>query len=201
MGLLYPWDPEPRINVLFPQNNAVCQATSFQLNFTLDLSEWYDYDQGMNPEYSFSLGPVEYYLDGVLAGQITGHLSKEPYNLTVALNGLTQGLHSVEVKATTRGEYWNQTYESNGPHANYVNGATNGTSGLVYFTVDTIPSISILSLENKTYYGLDVPLSFKVNEDVSEITYSLDGQENVTIAGNTTLTDLIEGEHNSLRSR
>lgn len=35
-----------------------------------------------------------------------------------------------------------------------------------------------------------------VNEQVSRVIYSLDGQRNVTVAGNTTLTDLTEGEHN-----
>jgi hypothetical protein len=39
-------------------------------------------------------------------------------------------------------------------------------------------------------------LNFSINEPVSQITYSLDGQENVTIAGNTTLADLSAGTHN-----
>lgn len=61
---------------------------------------------------------------------------------------------------------------------------------------DTIPpAISILSPENKTYTANDVPLSFLVNESASWIIYSLDGQANVTIAGNTTLTGLSDGSH------
>jgi len=35
-----------------------------------------------------------------------------------------------------------------------------------------------------------------VDELVSQIAYSLDGQENVTVAGNTTLTGLSPGEYN-----
>ena len=138
IGLSNPWDPKPKINILFPQNNTAYQTANFQLNFTLDLSEWYDYSTEMNPEYSFSLGPIEYHLDGKLAGQITGHLSEEAYNLSVPLVGLTDGLHTVEVTATTSGEYWNTTYESNGPHHNLVNGVTNGTSGKIYFTVKNV---------------------------------------------------------------
>ena len=58
------------------------------------------------------------------------------------------------------------------------------------------PSVSIASPENKTYDTFDVPLNFTVNESGSQITYSLDGQNNVTAAENTTLTGLSYGEHN-----
>jgi hypothetical protein len=67
----------------------------------------------------------------------------------------------------------------------------------VYFTVDaTPPAISFLSLEDKTYDTSDVPLSFTVSEATFIITYSLDGQENVTVVGNTTLSGLSIGKHN-----
>ena len=70
-------------------------------------------------------------------------------------------------------------------------------SACVTFTIDTTaPNVSVTSPQNKTYESFDVPLNFTVNEPVSQIAYSLDGQENVTIAGNTTLTDLPDGEHN-----
>lgn len=58
------------------------------------------------------------------------------------------------------------------------------------------PSVSIASPENKTYESLDVPLNFTVDKSVSQITYSLDGQKNVTVARNITLTSLSQGEHN-----
>jgi len=59
----------------------------------------------------------------------------------------------------------------------------------------TAPAISILSPENKTYATSSIPLTFTVNEATSWIGYSLDSQENVTIAGNTTLTGLLEGTY------
>jgi hypothetical protein len=65
-------------------------------------------------------------------------------------------------------------------------------------TDTTPPTISILFPENKTYTVNDVPLDFTVDESTSWIGYSLDGQTNVTIAGNTTLFDLEEGSHNIL---
>ena len=67
----------------------------------------------------------------------------------------------------------------------------------VNFVVDTTPpKVTILSLENTTNLQSDLPLNFAVNESVSHLSYSLDGQKNVTIDGNTTLTDLSYGEHN-----
>jgi hypothetical protein len=57
------------------------------------------------------------------------------------------------------------------------------------------PSVSIASPENKTYDTFEVPLNFTVNEAGSQITYSLDGQDNVTAVENITLTGLSYGEH------
>ncbi|UCE44087.1 MAG: TlpA family protein disulfide reductase [Candidatus Bathyarchaeota archaeon] len=57
------------------------------------------------------------------------------------------------------------------------------------------PTISILSPENKTYTTSSVPLTFTVNEPPFWIGYSLDGQANLTIAGNTTLTNLSDDIH------
>jgi len=63
------------------------------------------------------------------------------------------------------------------------------------FPDTTPPAISIASPENKTYTTTDVPLNFTVTESVSWIAYSLDGQANVTVTGNTTLTGLSDGSH------
>jgi peroxiredoxin len=65
------------------------------------------------------------------------------------------------------------------------------------------PIISVLSPENKTYSQnvcmngctVAVPLTFSVSEPTSWIGFSLDGQENVTISGNTILTGLLDGVH------
>ncbi len=69
-------------------------------------------------------------------------------------------------------------------------------SSILYFTIDTVPpNISVLSPQNKTYSEIDILLSLAVNEPTSEIKYSLDGKENVTIIGNKTLTGLSDGFH------
>lgn len=57
------------------------------------------------------------------------------------------------------------------------------------------PEFMVLSPENKTYETGDVKLSFVTDESASLIKYRLDGEENVTVAGNTTMTNLPNGEH------
>ena len=59
----------------------------------------------------------------------------------------------------------------------------------------TPPTILILSPENKTHTLSDVPLTFTVNESTSWISYSLNGQSNATITGNTTVPTLPDGGH------
>ena len=60
----------------------------------------------------------------------------------------------------------------------------------------TPPTITNLSIENKTYNEPDIPLNFTVNESIFHATYSLDGKDNITIVGNATLTGLSGGAHN-----
>jgi len=65
----------------------------------------------------------------------------------------------------------------------------------VTITDTTPPTISILSPKNMIYRTPNVSLIFMVSEVTDWIGYSLDGQTNVTITGNTTLTGLPNGLH------
>jgi hypothetical protein len=58
------------------------------------------------------------------------------------------------------------------------------------------PEFLVLSPENKTYNTTDIQLSFAVDDLASQIKYVLDEQENMAVAGNTTLTGLTNGVHN-----
>jgi hypothetical protein len=62
---------------------------------------------------------------------------------------------------------------------------------------DTVPPlISILSPESKICNESSVPLTFLIYEPASSMSYSLDGQDNITIIGNSTISDLTNGLHN-----
>jgi len=58
------------------------------------------------------------------------------------------------------------------------------------------PEIKILSPADHAYNESNVPLIFNVDKPVNWMGYSLDGQENVTLTGNTTITGLTSGLHN-----
>jgi hypothetical protein len=111
-----------------------------------------------------------------------GYSIDEHDNITIfgntTLASLSDGMHNLTVCATD------------------IFGNT-GISAMVLFSVDTVsPIISVLSPQYQNYTATDVPLTFTVNESTSQITYAVDGEDNVTIAGNTTLTGLANGDHN-----
>lgn len=56
-------------------------------------------------------------------------------------------------------------------------------------------AINILSSLNATYATSLVDLTFAIDEPISWIGYSLDNQQNLTVVGNITLTDLSERAH------
>jgi hypothetical protein len=107
----------------------------------------------------------------------------------VYLTNLTDGVHSLTVHAYATGF----VVEIHGLWDYYV---PINSSSTMRFTLDsTLPSVSILSLENSTYHTANVTLAFTVDEPISLMSYSLDGA-NVTVTGNSTLTRLPYGEHN-----
>jgi hypothetical protein len=65
----------------------------------------------------------------------------------------------------------------------------------IMYPLGVAPAVSVFSSKNATYFG-SFPLNFSLSKPAAWIGYSLDGQENVTVAGNVTLTGLSLGLHN-----
>jgi len=59
----------------------------------------------------------------------------------------------------------------------------------------TTPKITLISPENKTYYGTSVPLEFSSDESLAWMCYRLDDEDISEIVGNTTITELSMGFH------
>jgi hypothetical protein len=86
------------------------------------------------------------------------------YNLN--LTGIPDGKHNITIHASELGYY---LIDANlfWYHSFYID-----VSSSISFTIETgPPSISVLSLENKTYATSDIPLNFTVNEPVSQISF------------------------------
>jgi hypothetical protein len=192
----------PTISILSPEYNKSYNVNNVSLTFIVKAPPSWNYSYNMN-NVSLStiiceITGVSYSMDEKESVDITQSMvpdlpgSKTILNYSGTVTELSEEIHTLAVTVRSSSFY---------RPPNYPPGAYE-TSGLVThenvsFTVDTtLPVISVLSLENKTYNIRDIPLNLKVNESVSQITYSLDGQKNVTITGNTTLTDLPDGEHN-----
>jgi N-acetylneuraminic acid mutarotase len=58
------------------------------------------------------------------------------------------------------------------------------------------PDVAVVSPEYGSYNSSSVSLTFSVSRLALWLGYSLDGQENVTVSGNTTITGLSNGLHN-----
>ncbi|MCL5948909.1 MAG: hypothetical protein M1490_00325 [Candidatus Bathyarchaeota archaeon] len=114
------------------------------------------------------------------------------------LTDIPEGKHTLTVYAVEDGGY-SVRKESQLSIYGYVTigyGFQTNSSSTLSFTVDTVSPSIWLSIENSTYYSSEVSLSFKVDESLSQLSYSLDNQSNVTLSGNTTLTGLTYGRHN-----
>jgi hypothetical protein len=106
------------------------------------------------------------------------------------INGVPEGKHSIIINSTGGGGFADMNtltwYNFNTASLKTVN-----------FTIDsTIPQVALIHPRNETYKSPDVPLDFSLNETVSQVTFSIDGRDNVTLAENTTLTGLSPGTHN-----
>ena len=102
------------------------------------------------------------------------------------------------------GNYWDD-YLTRYPDAKEIDGSGIGDTPYILYERNQDdypllpywfpPTISVVSPENKTYTVSNVSLTFAVSETPSWIGYSLDGQANVTITGNTPLTGLSDGSY------
>lgn len=107
-------------------------------------------------------------------------------NHTLQLTNVPDGNHTILLRATGAGKIpgvinW---YEY------FISGYSK-----VHFSVDTdAPEITLFSPHEKTYHSSEIPLELGVNETLN-ITYSLDGSSNITLAENSTLTGLSNGAH------
>jgi hypothetical protein len=191
----------PEILVLSPANKTAYPLTTISLNFNVSVPQPENAPLPLSElayRGSWQSEKTTINIDSLYRR----HKNIFPFNIVVNLTDLPEGPHWVTVNATATGfGGWTRTeYGSNGyvpvRYDYYVTYSVT-TQEAVNFTIDTtIPNISILTLQNKTYNAPDVLLDFAVNEELSQVAYSLDGGDNVTISGNATLAGLPVGFHN-----
>lgn len=186
----------PIITILSPENSTVYASNNLTLNFNSIIDNRSDYLY-----FQVRIKSV-YYQTSWQTDNVTLYRwsDNDPLNLNdddpfineysckLSLTGIPEGKQTVTIIVTEAGSY-----------ADGAIWCSFGTvdSETVSFVIDTTPpNVSILQMENATYTETEIPLNFTVNEAVSKIAYALDGYENVTVTGNTSLTGLSYGAHN-----
>jgi uncharacterized integral membrane protein len=180
----------PIIVILSPRNNTAYASHNISLIFSVRMPE--------SNNVSLSISEI-YYMTSWQHDTSMQLIKISANRGVINLTDIPEGPRSLEVYANATGFAYNTHIEIKGIDyiRYYVDYAPITGSSSVKFTIDTTaPSILSLSVENKTYAASNVPLTITTNEPVSQVTYNLDGQANVTVAGNTTLTGLPGGTHN-----
>ena len=204
------YSASPITELQSPLNGTVFPLDNVTLAFTitkpdvgrsggwLDDSSLYPVSAGLTSLRNGVIG-VSVELDGQPDYSVleVNSLLSSPFNSSLNLGGLEDGEHSVQVHASCRGVVLWAVATSGGVQVTSERSISyNASSKTVYFAVDTTaPTVSILSLENKTYETTDLLLDFTVGEPSVSVMYCLDGGENVTLAGNATVIHLEYGEH------
>ena len=129
----------------------------------------------------------------------TFHSPINKLSKSLELTDIPEGNHSIKIYATiwhySSIEMRQSVFEDYLQYSSDLTMANRSVT--VFFSVDTVPpKIVFSSPKNMTYDSSDVSLNFTVDESFSNCSYGLDGQDNVTIAGNMTLTGLPNGDHN-----
>ncbi len=190
----------PAITIFYPENNTVYSSNDLTISFNVSILPS---PTASRQKISTVNCTTSWQKDSLIVYKWSHHQLMDPYDndpeLTefshkLNLTGIPEGNHNITIHAAASGIYWNSN-TGWGPFG-YNGFGINGSSS-ISFTIDvTPPKISVSSIQNKTYDITDIDLNFTVSEPVSQITYSLDGKKNATIAGNITLTKLPYGERN-----
>ena len=189
--------PSPTVSIFYPENNKAYNTHSITLNFNASVEEFLEADPtkplvtGMRIVESFFTAD---WLPNETQIEIAPYLNVEggSNHVSVSLNltGIPEGKHVLRVFVSAEGRIVDPFH--------WYNFDTVGNSR-VNFTVDTTPPIiSVSPIDNQTHVESElsqVSLNFTLNEPAVRISYVLDGTENMTIDGNTTLSGLRNGKH------
>jgi hypothetical protein len=179
------------IRVISPQpNRTYC---SLSANFTASTPAPAEYITQQSGWYFSSYSNVQCFLDGKLLDDPS--LKQIPFS--ISLENLEIGRHVVRVVAdltihptTDSKSTWYALNVCGWEGEHHVE------SGYITFFVSDLFISPILSPQPGTYDSSDVNLEFMAGEGASRFEYCLDGEGNVPVSGNTTLSGLSGGNHN-----
>jgi len=192
-----PWDWEetPLISIQSPVNGT--HVNSVLLNFTIEKpTGWFNNQSqqwGIFASDNFAieqmLTSVVYEIDGNSTTINAESNLFSSFNYSMNLANIEEGDHSLRIYATATGVYRNS-------HGIWQPFPINSSYEKAFFTVDSKPpKISDLYWSADGKSDTSIIVTFKINEPTSLISYCIDNQANITITGNTTISNLSKGAH------
>jgi hypothetical protein len=173
----------PVITISSPVNNTAYNTSRMPLTFNVTAPQ-------SRTASSSTVQGVTYEADWKKEAIDVLHGGQEQPSFNLQLSNVPEGQHSIVIKAVGYGLYKSETEWWSYKWFFIRSTAT------ISFTIDrTAPTVSFLSPENVSSNST-VPLNFTVNEAYSKIAYSLNGQQNVTVTGNSTLPHFAAGYYN-----
>jgi hypothetical protein len=198
----------PTITILSPENNKTygsnvtlhCNISVGDVtlrNMSCSIENLYyqaDWENNQTKVVKLQLSQDGFNWDTIITGTVNSNLTEFSTNLKVP----TGGNHNITFWAAESGSYQVNvgkrfsSLEGINIYTFHIN-----SSKTVTFTVDNSPTeIRILSIENKTYNTSSVPLVFALDKSNAQLSYSIDGLSNRSIAGNSSIAELQNGNHN-----
>jgi hypothetical protein len=195
----------PVVTILSPANNTLITSHNVTLNFILTL-------MASNSSCPITLGPVCYKASWLSSNVTIDVDCSNPFltktlPISVDIANISEGTQSITVYSLAMCEY--ETSRENVSRLNtptsillfkylyiYSNFYRIAGSSSINLTIDTLPKVSVVSPINQIYNDSSVSLVSAVDKPINWTGYSLDGRQNVTITGNTTLSGLSSGLHN-----
>lgn len=190
----------PVVTIFNPQNNTLYASKKLLLNFSVTTKESNNIPLSVDGLYYIASWQNRTDID--MSSFYDENNYSYPSTFSINITDVPEGSCWLQVYAVAHAVAYETGHETAGTglvktYTTYYAAYEALSSSTSEFTIDTTrPNITLLTGENKIYGTVDVPLNLTVSEPTSQITYSLDGQQNETVAGNTTLTSLSYGEHN-----
>ena len=200
MLIPYPIEPnnDPPIITIETPTNKTYNTQNITLKFTITKPDTWTWSLTPSELHFDMIRKIRYFIDGkekILFNNTRvadDRFPKVQYT-SIELTNLTEGSHVLRIEVFTEHLY-KPTGDLYTPHSVKYRITS---SNQILFNIDaTSPVVFVLSPKNKTYSDTEVLLTVEFEEEISNIKYSLDGLENVTITQDVTLSDLGVGKHN-----
>ena len=202
----------PTTSIQTPQNNTINSGIaniSIYSNVTISGDGEALYLKKIHFETDWQPHPTIVYefIPGTYMNTIT------EFNKTITIGEIPEGNHTITIFTLERGRYEEPQPYTAGFKAFYYYFSINSSSSLNFTTDKTIPTTTFSLPEDNKYYSSTINLNYTISEKVSQLKYSLDGQDQVNslfsenlegnngttgfdVIGTLVLSNLTDGKHN-----